>query len=51
MSFTVAYDVTLLNIDTLMMILFDLHCTCTTSFDGSTVYFIVTGIKRLSKCI
>ena len=35
---------TLLNIDTLIM--FNLHWTCSTSFDGSVVYFIVTGIKN-----
>ena len=48
MGFPMAYDVALrtltnthlvvaiLNIDTLTMTLFDLHCTCITSFDGST---------------
>ena len=34
------------NIDTLLMTLLDLHCTSTTSFDGSTVYLSVTGIKN-----
>ena len=36
----------MLNIDTLVMTLFDIHCKCTTSFGGSTVYFIVTRIKK-----
>ena len=37
------------NIDTLMMTMFYFHCTCTTYFDGSTVYFVVTGKNNASQ--
>ena len=52
MSFPMAYDVALQHtrinifeyIYTLMIILFDVHWTCNTSYDCSAVYFIDTGM-------